>query len=210
MLTFRAGVIFSDRFVSLKARRETIMDPRSLLAPTFVVMFILVATMGVLWVGIPDDQQDRLADVDWDDRAAVKAAVEQQLTRSMYEEFVYKAIVGVGFCMIIFWPFSTAKPNILVRLILLLFCGFAAAILTGNVLAAQGALFRICILGSLLVGGLFIARICNKVAPIDSKEPLCFRWAPRHRMLPPQDDPAALEKLQRLREISTQTPPVAS
>ncbi len=186
------------------------MDPRSLLAPTFVVLFILAGTMGVLWVGIPEEPQNRVPEIDWEDRAAVKAAVEQGLSRSMYEQFVYKAVVGVGFCLIVFWPFSTAKPNVLVRLILLTFCGFAAAILTGNALAAQGALIRICFMGTLLVGGLFIAKVCNKVAPTNSKEPLCFRWAPRHRVLAPQDDPDALEKLERLREISAQTPPVAS
>ncbi|MHC4877738.1 MAG: hypothetical protein ACYTGL_14680 [Planctomycetota bacterium] len=186
------------------------MDPRSLLAPTFVVMFILAATLGVLWVGIPEEGQNRIPEIDWDDRASVKAAVEQELSRSMYEEFVYKAVVGVGFCLIVFWPFSTAKPNFLVRLILLTFCGFAAAILTGNVLAAQGALIRICIMGTLLIGGLLIAKVCNKVAPVNSKEPLCFRWMPRHRVLVRDDDPDALEKLERLREISAQAPPLPS
>ncbi len=186
------------------------MDPRSLLGPTFVVLVLLVGTIGVLGVGIPTDPELSVHDVNWDDSAAVKAALEQEVSNAMYEEFVYKALVGGGFCLIILWPFSTEKPNFLVRVILLAFCGFTAAILTGNALAAQGALLRICILGGLLIAGLWIVKICNKTAPTNSREPQCFRWAPRHRVLPEVDDPATLEKLERLRAISSEPPPVPS
>lgn len=186
------------------------MDPRSLFAPTLIVFFLLTATIGVLCYGIPDSRQNAMSDLDWDDRAAVKAAFEQELGHAMYEEFIYKAIVGGGFCLIVFWPFSTAKPSFLVRLILLSFCGFAAAILSGNALAAQGALVRTCILGALLIGGMFVLRLFHRIAPVDSKEPLCFRWAPRHRVLSEVDDPQTLEKLERLRAISEEPPPVLS
>jgi hypothetical protein len=186
------------------------MDPRSLLGPTFVVLFLLTGTIGVLSVGIPTEKEVSIHDVDWDDSAAVRSAFEQEISHVMYEEFIYKAIVGGGFCLIVFWPFSTEKPNILVRLVLLSFCGFAAAILSGNALAAQGALIRTCILGTLLIVGLFVVRLSNRIAPTDSKEPLCFRWLPRHRVLPEVDDPATLEKLERLRAISSEPPPAAS
>ncbi len=186
------------------------MDPRSLLGPTFVVLFLLIGTIGVLGVGIPTEQEISVHDVDWDDSEAVRAAFEQEIGHAMYEEFIYKALVGGGFCLIMFWPISTEKPNLLVRLILLTFCGYAAAILSGNALAAQGALLRICIIGGLLIAGLWVVKVCNKVAPTNSKEPLCFRWAPRHRVLPEIDDPATLQKLERLRAISAEPPPVAS
>ncbi|MBI1310960.1 hypothetical protein GC176_06595 [bacterium] len=188
------------------------MDPRSLLTPTFVVLFLLVGTIGILCVGIPEptDPQPVTRNLDWDDSTAVKVALEQEIGRSLYEDFVYKAVIGVGFCMILFWPFNIAKPSVLVRLILLTFCGFAAAILTGNALAAQGALLRICILGALLIGGLAIVRLFNKVAPTDSKEPVCFRWAPRHRVLHPPDDPETLERLEHLRAVTAEAPPLPS
>ena len=186
------------------------MDPRSLLGPTFVVLFLLAGTIGVLGVGIPTEPEISVHDVDWDDSGAVRAALEQEVSNALYEEFVYKAFVGGGFCLIMFWPFSTEKPSFLVRIILLSFCGFSAAILSGNALAAQGALLRICVLGVLLIAGLWAVKVCNKVAPTNSKEPQCFRWAPRHRMLPEADDPVAVQKLERLREISAEPPPVAS
>lgn len=186
------------------------MDPRSLLTPTLVVLCLLAGTIGVLCVGIPTEREVSTADLDWDDSAAVKSALEQELGDVLYERFVYRAVVGVGICMIVFWPFSVAKPNFLVRLILLSFCVFAAAILSGNALAAQGALLRICILGALLIGGLFVVRMFNKIAPTNSKEPLCFRWAPRHRTLADPGDPEMLEKLERLRAISSESPPMPS
>ncbi len=89
----------------------------------------------------------------------------------------YKALVGGGFCLIVFWPFATEKPSILIRCILLAFCGYAAAILSGNALAAQGTATANPHSGRLAHCRIVDRQVCNKVAPTNSKEPQCFRWS---------------------------------
>lgn len=188
------------------------MDPRTLVAPTAVVSVLILATLGVLMIGIPEKGEREVGKhaMDWDDPAAMKKAFVKDYETVMYQEFVFKAIVGSGFCLVAFWPFSHEKPNILVRAIILTFCVLVAAFLSGDQMAAHGALFKIMVMGGVLIAGMFIARLFNKIAPMDSKEPCSLRWAARHRTPPEEEDPDAVDKLERMREIAAESPPVFS
>jgi hypothetical protein len=181
------------------------MDPRSLIGPTFLVLMLIVATLGSLFLLEPEDSEQLTAEDYYSMNATeLKAALSDRVGRQMNRQLLCYAIIAVLICVV-----PMGRTNRLTRGLILAAIGLVGRFVTGDQAGSMSSLTKLCILGGTLFVVLIITKLYNKTVD-NGKRPAMERWAPRNRKPTRAEDPETLAKLDRLRVVATLPPPRVS
>jgi hypothetical protein len=181
------------------------MDPRSLIGPTLLVLMLIIATLGALFLLEPEDAEQLTAEDYYSMNAAeLKAALSVQMGRQMNRQLLYYAIIAVLICVV-----PMGRTNWLTRGIILAAIGLVGRFVTGDQAGSMSSLTKLCILGGTLFVVLVITKLYRKTFDY-GKRPAMERWAPRRTAPGLRDDPETMAKLDRLRDVALLPPPNAS
>ena len=178
------------------------MDPRSLIGPTFLVLMLIVSTLGALFLLEPEEPE-RLTSEDFYTMSAteLKAAISDRMARQMNRQLIYYAIIAVLICVV-----PMGNTNRLTRGLIIVAIGLVGRFVTGDQAGSMSSLTKMCFLGGTLFVVLIITKLYGKAVD-NGKRPAMERWAPRRGAPLRADDPETLAKLDRLRDVATLPPP---
>lgn len=181
------------------------MDPRSLIGPTFLVLMLVVATLGMLFLLEPEGVEPfNPEDVYSMTATEFKAELSSRMQRQMNRQLIYYAVIAVLICIV-----PMGNTNRVTRGIILAGIGLVGKFVTGEHAGAMDSLTKMCILAAVMFGVLIIAKLYSKTVD-NGKRPAIERWAPRRTDPSLKDDPETLAKLDRLRDVALLPPPQAS
>lgn len=181
------------------------MDPRSLIGPTFLVMALIVATLGTLFLLEPDAVDELTPEEVYSMTAdEFKAELASRVGRQMNRRLIYFAIIAVLICIV-----PMGRTTRITRWFILAAIGMGAKFFTGQQLGAMYSLTKMCFLGAVIIVGLIVLKFYSKAVD-NGKRPAMERWAPRRTEPRLNADPETLAKLDRLRDVSLLPPPSAS
>lgn len=202
-LTARLFVV-SLSFADASMRNRN-MDPRSLIGPTFLVMMLIVATLGTLFLLEPDNQEELSPEDVYSMTAEeFKSELASRMGRQMNRRLIYFAVIAVLICIV-----PMGRTTRITRWFILAAIGMGAKFFTGQQADAITSLTKMCFLGAVIVGGLVVLKFYSKAVD-NGKRPAMERWAPRRTQPRLSDDPETLAKLDRLRDVATLPPPRVS
>lgn len=181
------------------------MDPRSLIGPTFLVMALIVATLGTLFLLEPDAVDELTPEEVYSMTAdEFKAELASRVGRQMNRRLIYFAIIAVLICIV-----PMGRTTRITRWFILAAIGMGAKFFTGQQAGAMYSLTKMCFLGAVVIVGLIVLKFYSKAVD-NGKRPAMERWAPRRTEPRLNADPETLAKLDRLRDVSLLPPPSAS
>lgn len=178
------------------------MDPRSLIGPTFLVLMLIVATLGTLFLLEPDTQDQLTPEEVYSMSAAeFKAELANRYGRQMNRRLIYFGVIAVLICIV-----PMGRTSRITRWFILAAIGMGAKFFTGEQAGAMYSLTKMCVLGAVIIVGLLVLKFYSKAVD-NGKRPAMERWARRRTTPRLSDDPETLAKLDRLRDVATLPPP---
>lgn len=177
------------------------MDPRSLIGPTCVVMALIVATLGTLFLLEPAAADEPTPEEVYSMTAdEFKADRDSRVGQQMNRRLVYFAVIAVLICFV-----STGRT----RWWIIGVIGMAAICFTGQQAGAMYSVTMICFPGAVIIPVMVFLKLYGKAVD-NGKRPAMERWAPRRIDRRFNTDSETLARLDRLRDVALLPPPRAS
>lgn len=181
------------------------MDPRSLIGPTSVVMALIVATLGTLFLlepaaadeSTPEDVYSMTAD-------EFKAELASRMGRQMNRRVFCFAVIAVLICFV-----SMGRTTRYTRWCIIGVTGMAAILFSGQQAGAMYSPTMLCFPGAVIIPVMVYLKFYGKAVD-NGKRPAMERWAPRRIDPGLNPDAETLARLDRLRDVSLLPPPRVS
>jgi len=181
------------------------MDPRSLIGPTVVVMTLIVATLGTLFLlepaavdeSTPEEVYSMTAD-------EFKAELASRMDRQMNRRLLYFVVIAVLICFV-----SMGRTSRSTRWCIIGVIGMAAICFTGQQGGGMYSLTMMCLTGVVIIPIMVFLEFYRKAVD-NGKRPAMERWAPRRIDPRLNADSETLTRLERLRDVALLPPPRAS
>jgi len=181
------------------------MDPRSLIGPTVLVLALIVAAPGTLFLLEPAAADEPTPEVMYSMTAdEFKAELASRVDRQMNRRLVYFLVIAVLICIV-----SMGRTTPLIRWSVMGVIGMAANCFTGQQVGAINSLTMMCFPGAVIIAVMVIFKFYSKAVD-NGKRPAMERWAPRRTDPRFNADSETLARLDRLRNVSLLPPPRAS